>query len=159
MVYPGVRQEQTLYSTAKRVVDEMGKGQETLRSFSTRIDSPADAQPPNREILGIPQVDIIIVDIVITAETEANCDLDVITDTTFSAAPGALNRVMVLHNSSDAVIADDVVARQTLAGLNGNRVVAMQPIMVVATDDAAGAPTGQFSIKLSYILADTEISY
>ncbi len=159
MVYPGARNVNELYTSAKRVVDENGKGQEVLRQFATRIISPENAQPPNRELVGIPEVDIVIVDIVILAETEANCDIDVIADTTFSAAPAAGNRLMVTHNSSDAVIADDIVARQTLSDLNNNVVLAGQPIMIITTDDTAGAPTGQFYVRVSYILADAEITY
>ncbi len=159
MVYPGVRQVNTLYSTAKRVVDEDGKGQEVLRSFSTRVDAPADAAPPNREIVGIPDVDIIVTGVWILAEASNNCDIDVVAPAAFDTAPGVTNELIETVDSSAADIADDVVSVRALTDLNGNRVAAMQPILIVATDDTVGVPAGQFYVQVNYILADEERSY
>ncbi len=159
MTYPGARQVNRLYTTAKRVVDEDGKGQEVLRQFSTRIVAPADMASPTREVIGIPDVDIIITDIVILAEASDNCDVDVVAPVAFDTAPAAANELIATIDSSAADIANDVVSRQTLLGLNGNRVVAGQPIIIVCTDDAVGAPVGQFYVRVSYILADAEVSY
>ena len=126
--------------------------------MSARVDAPADAAVPNRETLGIPDVDIIVVDIQITAEASNNCDIDVVAPVAWDTAPGATNELIATVDSSAADIANDVVSRRGLSGLNGNRVVAGQPILIVATDDTVGVPAGQFYVQLSYILADEEKS-
>ncbi len=159
MAYPGVRQLETLYTTAKRVVDEDGKGQEVMRNFHTRVDAPADAAAPNREVIGIPMVDIIITSIVILAEASDNCDIDVDVQIEFDTAQITNNELIATVDSSAADIADDVLSFRTLLGLNGNRVEAGQPIMIVATDDTVGAPVGQYYVQVNYILADEERSY
>ncbi len=159
MAYPGTRTQKELYTTAKRVRDELGKGQETLRSFKAQFVAPADGAVPVRTVIGIPIVDIIVTEILMLAETQANTDLDVVVPIAFSTAPGAANRLIATIDSSAAVIADDIVSNRALLGLNGNRVVAFQPILAVATDDTVGAPTGTFYVEVYYILADEEVSY
>ena len=127
--------------------------------MSVRIDAPADGAAPNREVLGIPDVDIRLVDVLILAETSNNCDLDLVAPVDFDTAPAAANRLIALVDSSAADIADNTVSRRALLGLNGNVVVAGQPIIIVATDDTVGAPTGQFYVQVSYILDDEERTY
>ncbi len=155
MAYPGTQPTRTKDDTAWPIRRELGKGMEVLRKYSARVSSPADAAVPNRETLTIPDIDLKIVDIKVTAQTQANCDLDLVAPIAWDTAPGATNELMATINASDAVIADDVVSHRAVLAL-GARVVKDQPILVVATDDTVGAPTGQFYIEISCIPADDE---
>lgn len=147
-----------LYNTAKRVRDEVGKGQESLRVAGTTIITAGAAT--YRKVVFIPDVDIIVVGIRCTAGGGAHGgdngevlapangeDLDV--------AAGATNRLV--SQITDPSTAEDVVLDATLSGLNANVVRAGQPIVALFTE--ADGTVVVWHIQVSYILADEERTY
>jgi len=142
-----------LYNTAKRVGDELGKAQETLRvAKGSIITTGAETK---RAVLLIPDVDIVVVgvrcvaagaaDAADTAEVVAPADgedLDV--------AAGSTNRLIT--QISNPSTAEDTVLDATLTGLNGNVVRAGQPIVAIFIDNADGGVT--WYTQVSYVLAD-----
>ena len=126
-----------LYNTAKRIVDELGKGQEMLRVAG---EGPqATVNGAQSFAILIPDVDIIVVG------ARMVCG---------NGADGADNAEIVVPQDTNDLNqgAEDTVLDLTLTGLNGNLVRAGQPIVGWFTD-AAG--TGVLvHIQISYILAD-----
>jgi len=136
-------------------VDELGKGQEVLRKDHGRVRGMSASTA--RAIIYIPEVDIVITDVVVIGEgVSANDVADVITPTAFSSAPAAGNRLVTQIAATD--MADDTVFHATLANLNNNRVAAGQPILLVGQEVGGGTVTEIF-VEISYILADEERSY
>ena len=54
--------------------------------------------------------------------------------------------------------ANDTVYEAALTGLNGNKVVAGQPVILLVTESGGGTITEAY-VQVSYILADDERSY
>ena len=148
----------TLYNTAKRVRDEVGKGQETLRVANASIlTSGATAY---RKVLLIPDVDIIVVGVraVGSGGVAAADNLDVIAPADaedLDVAAGATNRLVTAVSAPEAF--EDTVADLTLSGLNGNVVQAGQPIVAIFTE--ADGTVVNVGVQVSYILADEETTY
>ena len=142
-----------LYNTAKRVGDELGKAQETLRVAKGSIVTTG-AQT-RRSVLLIPDVDIVVVGVRCVAAGAAHGD-----DTAEVVAPadgedldvaaGATNRLIT--QISNPATTEDTVLDATLTGLNGNVVRAGQPIVAIFIDNADGGVT--WYTQVSYVLAD-----
>ncbi len=142
-----------LYNTAKRVRDEVGKGQEALR-----IAGETYISTDNNEtffVLLIPDVDIIVVGarMVCAGGALSGDNAEIIvpqsgedTDDT----PDGDNRLV--NAVTDPSTAEDTVLDLTLTGLNGNLVRAGQPIVAAYTDAASSGVT--VYMQVSYILAD-----
>lgn len=145
MTFPGARPQRAVYTTAQRVRDNLGKGQEILRSFSVNCVAAA------RYVGYIPEVDIIIVDVAVIGEGFSSDTLELLAPATRDEAAGSTNRLIA--QVVDAGAGDDVVTHPALLGLNGNKVVAGQPIIAETT-----AVTGCY-VQVSYILADGAVSY
>jgi hypothetical protein len=146
MAFPGARPQRQLYTSAQRVRDRLGKGQEILPSFRGTVLSTGTT------ILGIPEVDIIVVDIAVIGEGFSTGTLDILAPASFDEAAGAGNRLVA--QVVDAGAADDVVNHPALLGLNGNKVAAGQPILA-----KGGGTVVQAYVQVSYILATEATSY
>jgi len=157
MAFPGSRPNRVLYGTAKRVIDELGKGQEILRKAHGRVRGMSASEA--RSIIYIPDVDIVIVDVVVIGEGVTASDIaNVLAGDadTFSETAGATNRLVTEITATN--MAADTVYHATLANLNNNRVPAGQPIILVGEEVGGGTVTEIF-VEISYILADEERSY
>ena len=156
---PNAPAARRLYDTAKRVRDELGKGQEILRTAPVSINGVNAVDI--RALLIIPDVDIVVVGVRLvggggvlaadTAEVLALADGEDLT-----TAAGATNRLVA--SVTDPSTADDIVLDVALLGLNGNVVQAGQPVVASFTDAALVANTF-LCFQLSYILADAVTSY
>lgn len=148
----------TLYNTAKRVRDEVGKGQETLRTEGTTIITAGAAT--YRKVIFIPDVDILVVGIRCTAGGGAASGdtADVVAPANgedLDVAPGATNQLVTqITNPSTA---EDLVLDATLSGLNSNVVRAGQPIVAVFAE--ADGTVVSWHTQVSYILVDEETTY
>lgn len=152
MAYPAARRQRSLYNTAKRVRDEVGKGQESLRSFGP-VKITQNGAGTLRALVGVPTVPVKIVDIRVIGEGIANLtSIDVLAPAVYDSAAAAGNRLI----TALAAAADDTVVYGVLAGL-ANRVEAEQPIILVVV--TAGAATGSVEVEVDYILCDEERSY
>jgi len=152
MAYPAARRQRVLYSTAKRVRDELGKGQETLRTFGPVKITQAGASTI-RAIVGIPTVPVRIVDVKVMGESVANLtSINVLAPALYDSAAGAGNRLI----TELAAAADDTLVYGAVLPL-ANRVAAEQPINLVVI--TAGAATGSVEVQVDYILCDEERTY
>ncbi len=147
-----------LYNTAKRVRDEVGKGQEALRVAPASILTSGAAT--YRKVLLIPDVDIIVVGVraVGSGGVAAGDNLDVIAPANgedLDVAAGSTNRLVTAVTDPSAF--EDTVADLTLSGLNGNVVQAGQPIVAIFTE--ADGTVVNVGVQVSYILADEETTY
>lgn len=155
MAFPGARQQRSLYVGARRVRDELGKGQEILRSEKASLRGVTAAAA--RQIIFVPEVDVVIVDIVAIGEgMTAGDTVEVLAPALYDTAIGAANRLC--DSMTNANLADNTLFRATLTGLNGNRVSAGQPVIMVATEVGGGTIT-EVTVQVSYILADDERTY
>lgn len=158
LTVPNAPAARRLYDTAKRVRDELGKGQEALRTAKGSIIGVAATDV--RETLLIPDVDIVVVGVrllghggVLAADTAELLAMANGEDVTSASAAG--NRLVASVTAPEA--AEDTVLNVALAGLNGNLVRAGQPIVASFTDAAAGGAVMFFQV--SFILADEVTSY
>jgi hypothetical protein len=152
MAYPAARRQRVLYSTAKRVRDELGKGQEALRTFGPVKITQAGASTI-RAIVGIPTVPVRIVDVKVMGESVANLtSINVLAPALYDSAAGAGNRLI----TELAAAADDTLVYGAVLPL-ANRVAAEQPINLVVI--TAGAATGSVEVQVDYILCDEERTY
>lgn len=155
MAYPGERPVRRLYDTAKRVRDELGKGQEALRVETG--ERKQEATNTRRAVVMVPDVDIKIVDVVVCGEgAAANDYAELLAPAAFDTAAGAANRLIT--QVSNANMADDTVFHATLANLNDNIVAAGQPIVLATNDNDSGGELYVF-VQISYVLADDERTY
>jgi len=157
MAFPGSKPVRLLYGTSKRVIDELGKGQEVLRKAHGRVRGMSASEA--RSIILIPEVDIVIVDVVVIGEGVTASDIaNVLAGDAdeFSETVTADNRIVTEVAAGD--MAADTVFHATLANLDNNRVVAGQPIILVGEEVGGGTVTEIF-VEISYILADEERSY
>jgi len=148
-----------LYNTAKRVRDEVGKGQETLRSAGATIVATGAAT--FRKVVFIPDVDIIVVGVrcVAAGGADAADTADLVAPAqgeNLDVAAGATNQLITQITAPET--AEDTVLDATLSGLNGNRVQAGQPIVSIFIDNAYVADV-TWHVQVSYILADEERTY
>lgn len=143
----------TLYNTAKRIVDELGKGQEMLRTKSVTL--VAAQNDTLRETLLIPDVDIVIVEVkYLTFGGDVDDVLELYAPANgenFDVSAGSTNRIIDQLTSTGEMV-DNALRTATLTGLNGNIVQAGQPIIAYLNEDN-NAPMTAF-IQISYILAD-----
>ncbi len=147
-----------LYNTAKRVRDEVGKGQETLRVAGASILTSGALT--YRKVLLIPDVDIVIVGVraVGSGGVHSGDNLDVVAPADGEAldvAAGSTNQLVDAVTDPSAF--EDTVADLTLTGLNGNVVQAGQPIVAIFTE--ADGTVLNVAVQVSYILADAEVTY
>ncbi len=158
MAFPGARPAgRTLYSTAKRVVDEEGKGQEVLRYFTGNLRDVANATL-ERVLIFVPMVDIEIVGVTFVCEGVASLDLvNLIAPVDYDTAIGAANRLVT--EVAAASVADNTVFYATLAGLNGNVVVAGQAIQLTCLEVGSDSTPDDVFVQVQYILVDDEKSY
>lgn len=155
MAFPAPRRSRRLHDTAMRISDEIGKGQEMLRHFGP-VTVNAVAGGSVRALLGIPDVDIRIVDLKVIGKTIAGATIDVLAPAAWATAPGAANRLNAAA-VVDANLPDDTVYYVPLAALAG-RIKAEQPIILSFA--SAGGGTGVLAVQASYVLADGEqVSY
>lgn len=146
-----------LYNTAKRVVDELGKGQEMLRIAGDGLVTVGGAE---RFVILVPDVDIIVVGArMVCGGTAAAGDTAeiIVPQNTNDLDVGAAAGNRLVSQVSNPTTAEDIVLDLTLTGLNGNLVRAGQPI-VGYYDDVAGAGVIVY-MQVSYILADEERTY
>lgn len=152
MAYPAARRNRVLYSTAKRVRDEVGKGQETLRTFGP-VKITQNGAGTIRAIVGVPTVPIRIVDVKVVGDSIANLtSINVLAPVGYATAAGAANRLI----TELAAAADNTVIYGALTAL-AQRVAAEQPINLVVI--TAGAATGSVEVQVDYILCDDERTY
>ena len=144
MAFPGAKPARALYTTAQRVRDNLGKGQEVLRYASVNCVAA------RRYVVYIPEVDIIVVDVAVIGETFSSDTLELLVPAARDTAAGSTNRLIAQQTTEPA---DDTVIHPALLGLNGNKVVAGQPIIVETTD-----VTGCY-VQVSYVLAEGALSY
>jgi hypothetical protein len=78
--------------------------------------------------------------------------LEILAPAALDTAAGSTNRLVA--QIVDAGVVDDTVNHPALLGLNGNKVVAGQPIIAVA-----GGTQTQAYVQVSYILATDALSY
>lgn len=155
---PGARPVRVLYNTAKRIRDELGKGQEVLRSaeLTLFVAQNATVIAP----VHIPDVDIIITGVKTSGRSFDDADafdLYALADgEDYETAPGATNK-LITSVVLAATLGEDTVVEQALLGLNGNRVRAGQPIVAKVVEDNSAAAV--VYVKVSYILADEERTY
>lgn len=149
----------TLYDTAKRVRDEVGKGQEVLRTAKVNIPAVANASTV-REILLVPDVDIILVGVRLIGEGADADDLiellALANGENRDVAAGTTNRLIAQVLGSG--VGDDLLITPALLGLNGNLVEAGQPI-VASVQEVSSDTTPQVFFQVSYILADAVLTY
>ena len=154
MAYPAARRQRVLYSTAKRVVDELGKGQEMLRT-----SSPVKVTLINGEVRAtclVPTVPIRIVDVRLLGNLIAGLDdINLIVPATYAEAPAAGNR-LITEITGAATPADDTVTYGAVLPL-AYRVGAEQPVILVV--DGNGAFAGTVECTFDYVLADDERTY
>lgn len=159
MAFPGTRQRRARYQTAKTVVDELGKGQEVLRHKSASVRNFQNTT--RRQVIYVPEVDIIIVDIIAIGEgvtgVAAADTLDIIAPAAYDDAVAAGN--MLCAQMTDTELADDTVYRAALSGLNGNRVAAGQPIIMVGEEAGNDAAITEIWAQVSFVLADESRTY
>ncbi len=142
-----------LYNTARRIVDELGKGQEMLRVAG---DGPqATVNGAQSFVILIPDVDIIVVGarMVGAAGLHGDDNAEIIVPQNgedLDDTPDGDNRLVAAV--TDPSTAEDTVLDLTLTGLNGNLVRAGQPIVGFYTDDAGSGLL--VHMQVSYILAD-----
>jgi hypothetical protein len=155
MAFPGAISQRVLYNSAKRVVDELGKGQEVLRTASAAVR--AVNAGTKRAVVLVPDVDIIVVDVLFVGEgLTASDTANLVAPAAYDTAPGSTNKLVTAATNTN--LADDVVFRAVLTGLNGNRVVAGQPIVLSVLESGGGTIVEVF-VQMSYILADEARSY
>lgn len=147
-----------LYNTAKRIRDELGKGQEALRVANASILTSGIAT--YRKVLLIPDVDIVVVGVraVGSGGVDAGDNLDVVAPANGEAldvGAGSTNQIVDAVTGPNAF--EDTVADLTLTGLNGNVVQAGQPIVAIFTE--ADGTVVNVGVQVSYILADEETTY
>ncbi len=147
-----------LYNTAKRLIDELGKGQEMLRIAG---EGPqATVTGAQSFVILIPDVDIVVVGARMvcggTAASADNAEIIVPQDTEdLDETPDSDNRLV--SQITDPAAAEDTVLDLTLTGLNGNLVRAGQPVVGFYTDSAGSGVL--VHMQISYILADEERTY
>jgi len=152
MAYPAARRQRVLYSTAKRVRDELGKGQETLRTFGP-IKITQAGVGTIRAIVGVPTVPIRIVDVKVVGDSIANLtSINVLAPATYAEAAGATNQLI----TQLAAAADNTMVYGEVLPL-AYRVAAEQPINLVVI--TAGAATGSVEVQIDYLLCDEERTY
>lgn len=143
----------TLYDTAKRSVDELGKGQEILRTKGVHLIVAQNGTV--RETLLVPDVDIQIVQVkYLTFGGDVDDILELYAPANgedFDETIDAANRI-IDQLTSAGEMTDNALRTATLTGLNGNIVQAGQPIIALCTEDNSAAM--QAYIQISYILAD-----
>ena len=157
------RLTRVLYNTAKRVRDELGKGQETLRE--AHVSFPVVQNDIVRKTILIPDVDIIVVEIKVSGDNFDNGDtLDIIAlanGEDNATAPGATNR-LITQIALAAEIEDGLFSPTLLGTATGmeapNRVQAGQPIRVIVDEDNS-ADIEDIYVQVCYILADEERTY
>lgn len=157
MAFPGSKPNRVLYGTSKRVIDELGKGQEVLRKAHGRVRGMSTSEA--RSIILIPDVDIVIVDVAVIGEGVTAGDIaNVLAGDAdeFSHAVSDDNRLVTEITATN--MAADTVYHATLARLNNNRVACGQPIILVGEEVGGGTVTEIF-VEISYVLADEERSY
>ncbi len=156
---PSAPAQRTLYNDAKRVRDELGKGQEILRVAKANIGPVANATTV-REVVLIPDVDIVLVSIRLIGEGADADDLIELyapaNGENFDTAAGATNRLIAQVLGSTT--ADDTLVSPALLGLNGNVVQAGQPI-IASVQEVSSDTTPLVFFQISYILADEATSY
>jgi len=155
MAYPGARPVRRLSDTAKRVRDELGKGQEILRHASAeRVQTATNVL---RSVVMIPDVDIILVGVRVVSEGDATSDyVELLAPAAYDTAAGAANRL--IDQVAAATLADDTVVDPALIGLNNNKVEAGQPIILLTNDNDSGGELYAY-VQIDYILADDERTY
>ena len=152
MAYPAARRQRVLYSTAKRVVDELGKGQEMLRT-----SNPVKVTLINGEVRAtclVPTVPIRIVDVRLLGNLIAGLDdINLIAPVAYASAPAAGNRLITEITVAPV---DDTVEYGVVLPL-AYRVGAEQPVILVV--DGNGAFAGTVECTFDYILCDDERTY
>ena len=142
-----------LYNTAKRIVDELGKGQEMLRTEGTTFI--AAQNDTLRQTVLVPDVDIVIVEVkYLTFGGDADDVLELYAPANgedFDETVDSANRI-IDQLTSTAEMVDNALRTATLTGLNGNVVQAGQPIIGLINEDNSAAMVAY--IQISYILAD-----
>ena len=152
MAYPAARRNRVLYSTAKRVRDELGKGQETLRVFGP-VKITQNGAGTLRAIVGVPTVPIRVVDVKVLGEGVANLtSIDLIAPAAYDDAPAAGNQLI----TQLVAAADDTLVYGVPTAL-ALRVGAEQPIQFVVI--TAGAATGTIEVQVEYLLCDDERTF
>ncbi len=145
-----------LYNTSKRVVDELGKGQEILRHEGVNLRVAQNTT--GRKTVLVPDVDIILVGVRTIGDGFDTTDTyELIAPANgedFNQAPSAANRLIAAQSAPT----DDVLNSPALVGLNDNRVRAGQPIIAWADEDDNSADVYLY-MQISYILADEERTY
>lgn len=143
-----------LYNTAKRVRDEVGKGQEVLRYAKVNV-GPVPNATTYRDVLIIPDVDIVLVALRMIGE---GCDADDLIELiapangeNFDVGAGTTNRLIAQVLGSGVV--DNALVEGTLLGLNDNLVQAGQPV-IASIQEVSSDTTPLVYFQLSYILAD-----
>lgn len=155
MAFPGARPVRRLSDTAKRVRDELGKGQEILRHASA--ERVMTATNTLRSLVMIPDVDIILVGVRVVSEGDETSDyVELLAPAAYDTAAGATNRL--IDQIAAATLADDTVIDPALIGLNNNKVAAGQPIVLLTNDNNSGGELYVYC-QIDYILADDERTY
>lgn len=155
MAFPGTRPVRRLSDTAKRVRDELGKGQEILRHASA--ERVMTATTTLRSLVMVPDVDIVLVGVRVVSEGDATSDyVELLAPAAYGTAAGSTNQLIAKIEA--ATLADDTVLNPALLGLNDNKVAAGQPIILLTNDNNSGGDLYVYC-QIDYILADDERTY
>jgi len=155
MAFPGSRPVRRLSDTAKRVRDELGKGQEILRHASA--ERVMTATNTLRSLVMVPDVDIVLVGVRVVSEGDAASDyVELLAPAAYDTAAGTANRLIA--QIASATLANDTVLDPALLGLNDNIVVAGQPIVLATNDNDSGGELYVYC-QIDYILADDARTY
>jgi len=151
MAYPATKRQRALYETAKRVRDELGKGQELLRHTAPIRMTPINGEV--RSLAGIFPVPVRLVDVRLMGEGANLTSIDLLAPAAYDSAAAAGNQLM-----TQVVVApaDNFVEYGVLLTL-ANRVEAEQPIIISVI--AGGGFAGTVEVVVDYILCDAERTY
>ncbi len=147
-----------LYDTAKRVRDELGKGQEILRKARAtfRVDNVARTQWAS---VLIADVDIRVVDITVISAVPLLVSADVNTFDVFKS--GATDVALITQFDPDPLTVKTPSRRTLVAGQE--TVPAATPILAKLVNGGilagAAATPSDVTVEVSYILADDARSY
>jgi hypothetical protein len=150
----------TLYNTAKRIRDELGKGQEILRKASATLHIDNVARTQWATIL-VPDVGIRVVDIAVTSNVPPVTGSGAATLDVFKEGGSDTALISQVSLATGALTAKTPSYRTLLAAANqvkgGEPIVAK--IVNAQVDNASAAAPADVSVEVSYILADDERTY
>jgi len=151
-----------LYNNAKRVRDELGKGQEILRKASAtlRIDNVARTQWATVLVpdVGIRVVDIAVISNVPPVTGSGAAVLDVFKEDATPADAALITQVSLATGTPTAKVPNYRTLLAAASSVGGGSAIVMK-LVNGQVDNAAAATPADVSVEVSYILSDDERTY